>query len=96
MQVTYHPLVVLHDIVIVLDYSILGYGFYVCPPNLLWSSPSGLFCEGHRQYQQMGALLVPSQTNEQHGPMYVSLLARNTLFNVPLFFTMTYFAVIIQ
>ncbi|KAF3952243.1 hypothetical protein CMV_022183 [Castanea mollissima] len=36
-QATYHPLVVLHDIVIVLDYSILGYGQHdereVLPPN---------------------------------------------------------------
>lgn len=32
-QATYHPLVVLHDIEIVLDYSILGYGHNVCPSN---------------------------------------------------------------
>ena len=32
-QATYHPLVVLYDIEIVLDYSILGYGHNVCPSN---------------------------------------------------------------
>ena len=76
-HVTYHPLVMLHDIMIVLKYSILGYGFYACPSKLLQSFPSGLFCEGRRQYQHLGAFLVPSQIDEQHSPMYVSLLARN-------------------
>ena len=76
-QVTYHPLVMLHDIMIVLKYSILGYGFYACPSKLLQSFPTGLFCEGRRQYQHLGAFFVPSQTDEQHGPVYISLLARN-------------------
>ena len=38
----HNPLVVLHDIVIVLDYSILGYGEHVSPSKQLWSSPSSL------------------------------------------------------
>ena len=76
-QVTYHPLVMLHDIVIMLDYSILGYGQHVCPSNSLCSSPLGLWHERRRQYQHLGAFFVPSQTNEQYGPVYISLLARN-------------------
>ena len=76
-QVTYHPLVMLHDIVIMLDYSTLGYGQHVCPSNSLWSSPSSLWHERRRQYQHLGAFFVPSQTDEQHSPVYISLLARN-------------------
>ena len=76
-QVTYHPPIVLHDIIIVLDYSILGYGQHVCPSNSLCSSPLGLWHERRRQYQHLGAFFVPSQTNEQYGPVYISLLARN-------------------
>ena len=76
-QATYHPLVVLQDIEIVLEYSILRYGHNVCPSNSPPSSPSGLWHEGLRQYQHMGGVLVPSRTDEQHGPVYVSLLARN-------------------
>ena len=76
-QATYHPLVVLHDIEIVLLYSTLGYDHNVFASNLPQSSPSGLCHEGRRQYQHMGGFLVPSQTNKQHGPVYVSLLARN-------------------
>ena len=76
-QTTYHPLVVLHDIEIMLLYSTLGYSHNVFASNSPQSSPSGLCHEGRRQYQHMGGFLVPSQTNEQHGPVYVSLLARN-------------------
>ena len=76
-QVTYHPLVMLHDIVIMLDYFTLGYGQHVCPSNSLWSSPSSLWHERRRQYQHLGAFFVPSQTDEQHSPVYISLLARN-------------------
>ena len=64
---TYHPLVVLHDIIIVLDYSILGYSQHVCPFNSHWSSPSSLWHERRRQYQHLGAFFVPSQTDEQFG-----------------------------
>ena len=49
----------------------------VFPSNSPQSSPSGLCHEGRRQYQHMGGFLVPSQTNEQHDLVYVSLLARN-------------------
>ena len=76
-QATYHPLLVLHDIVIVLDYSILGYGQHVSPFNSLSSSPSNLWHEGRCQYQHQREFLVPSQTDEEHSSMYVSLLARN-------------------
>ena len=76
-QATYHLLVVLHDIEIMLLYSTLGYGHNVFASNSPQSSPSGLCHEGRRQYQLMGGFLVPSQTNEQHDPVYVSLLARN-------------------
>ena len=76
-QATYHPLVVLHDIEIVLLYSTLGYGHNFFAFNSPQSSLSGLCHEGRRWYQHMGGFLVPSQTDEQHGPMYVSLLARN-------------------
>ena len=75
-QATYHPLVILHDIEIMLLYSTLGYGHNVFPSNSPQSSPSSLCHEGRRQYQHMGGFLVPSQTNKQHGPVYVSLLAR--------------------
>ena len=76
-QATYHPLVVLHDIEIVLLYSTLGYGHNVFASNSPQSSPSGLCHEGRRQYQHMGGFLVPSQTDEQPGPVYVSILAKN-------------------
>ena len=76
-QATYHPLVVLHDIEIVLLYSTLGYGHNFFAFNSPQSSLSGLCHEGRRWYQHMRGFLVPSQTDEQHGPMYVSLLARN-------------------
>ena len=76
-QATYHPLVVLHDIEIMLLYSTLGYGHNVFSSNSPQSSPLGLCHEGRHQYQHMGGFLVPSQTDEQHGPVYVSLLARN-------------------
>ena len=76
-QATYHPLVVLHDIEIVLLYSTLGYGHNVFLFSSPHSSPLGLCHEGRCQYQHMGGFLVPSQTDKQHGPVYVSLLARN-------------------
>ena len=76
-QATYHPLVVLHDIEFVLLYSTLGYGHDVFETNSHQSSPSGLCHEGRCQYQHMGGFLVPSQADEQHGPVYISLLAKN-------------------
>ena len=51
----------------------------VFPSNSPQSSPSGLCHEGRRQYQHMGGFLVPSQTNEQHDLVYVSLLDGNIL-----------------
>ena len=76
-QATYHSLVVLHDIEIVLLYFTLGYGHNVFASNSPQSSPLGLCHERRHQYQHMGGFLVPSQTDEQDSLVYVSLLARN-------------------
>ena len=76
-QAAYHPLVVLHDVLIVLNYSILVYGEHVSLSKQLWSSPLGLKHEGHRQYQHLREFSIPFQIDKQNDLVYVSLLARN-------------------
>ena len=76
-QAAYHPLVVLHDVLIVLNYSILVYGEHVSLSKQLWPSPLGLKHEGHRQYQHLREFPIPFQIDKQNDLVYVSLLARN-------------------